>query len=98
MTMQFFEAAETARLTPFPALVDALAQACLEAARAEIASPARLVVPLNQGGTMLCMPAAARDLGGPATVILPARALVGRRRDSQQGTHAVSGHGRVPAL
>ncbi|HEX7684044.1 MAG TPA: bifunctional Delta(1)-pyrroline-2-carboxylate/Delta(1)-piperideine-2-carboxylate reductase [Trinickia sp.] len=62
MTMQFFEAAETARLTPFPALVDALAQACLEAARAEIASPARLVVPLNQGGTMLCMPAAARDL------------------------------------
>jgi 1-piperideine-2-carboxylate/1-pyrroline-2-carboxylate reductase [NAD(P)H] len=62
MTMQFFDAEATARLTPFPALVDALAQACLEAARGEIASPARLVVPLNQGGSMLSMPAAARDL------------------------------------
>ncbi|HVW50156.1 MAG TPA: bifunctional Delta(1)-pyrroline-2-carboxylate/Delta(1)-piperideine-2-carboxylate reductase [Trinickia sp.] len=62
MTMQFFDAAATARLTPFPALVDALAQACVEAARGEIASPARLVVPLNRGGTMLSMPAAARDL------------------------------------
>lgn len=62
MRMQFFDAAATARLTPFPALVDALAQACVEASRGEIASPARLVVPLNQGGTMLSMPAAARDL------------------------------------
>lgn len=62
MTMQFFDAEATARLTPFPTLVDALARACLEAARGEIASPARLVVPLNQGGTMLSMPAAARDL------------------------------------
>lgn len=62
MTMQFFDAEATARLTPFPALVDALAQACREAARGEIASPARLVVPLNQGGSMLSMPAAARDL------------------------------------
>ena len=62
MTMQFFDAEATARLTPFPVLVDALAQACLEAAGGEIASPARLVVPLNQGGIMLAMPAAARDL------------------------------------
>ncbi|RDU96341.1 bifunctional Delta(1)-pyrroline-2-carboxylate/Delta(1)-piperideine-2-carboxylate reductase [Trinickia dinghuensis] len=62
MTMQFFDAEATARLTPFPALADALAQACAEAARGEIASPARLVVPLNQGGIMLAMPAAARDL------------------------------------
>lgn len=62
MTMQFFDAQATARLTPFPALVDALAQACVEAARGEIASPARLVVPLNEGGIMLSMPAAARDL------------------------------------
>lgn len=62
MTMQFFDAEATARLTPFPALVDALAQASVEAARGEIASPARLVVPLNQEGVMLAMPAAARDL------------------------------------
>lgn len=62
MTLQFFDAEATARLTPFPALVDALAQACEEAARGEIASPPRLVVPLNQGGSMLSMPACARDL------------------------------------
>ncbi len=62
MTLQFFDAEQTARLTPFAALVDALAQACVESARGEIASPARLVVPLNQGGIMLSMPAAARDL------------------------------------
>jgi 1-piperideine-2-carboxylate/1-pyrroline-2-carboxylate reductase [NAD(P)H] len=62
MTMQFFDAEATARLTPFASLVDAIAQASVEAARGEIASPARLVVPLNQGGIMLAMPAAARDL------------------------------------
>lgn len=62
MKMQFFDADATTLLTPFPALVDALAKACLDAARGEIASPARLVVPLNQGGSMLSMPAAARDL------------------------------------
>ncbi len=62
MTMQFFDAEATARLTPFPVLVDTLAQACVEAARGDIASPARLVVPLNDGGIMLAMPAAARDL------------------------------------
>jgi 1-piperideine-2-carboxylate/1-pyrroline-2-carboxylate reductase [NAD(P)H] len=62
MTIPFYDAEATAALTPFPALVEALAQASLDAARGEIASPARLVVPLNQGGTMLSMPAAARDL------------------------------------
>lgn len=62
MTIPFYDAEATAALTPFPALVEALAQASLDAARGEIASPARLVVPLNQGGTMLSMPAAAHDL------------------------------------
>ena len=62
MTMQFFDAEETSRLTPFASLVDALAQACAQAARGEIVAPARLVVPLNDGGIMLSMPAAARDL------------------------------------
>ena len=62
MSMQFFDAEATARLTPFPALVDALARACVQAAHGEIVSPARLVVPLNDGGIMLAMPAAARDL------------------------------------
>lgn len=61
-TMQVFDACATAALTPFPPLVDALQRACAEAARGEIASPARLVVPLNDGGAMLSMPAAARDI------------------------------------
>jgi 1-piperideine-2-carboxylate/1-pyrroline-2-carboxylate reductase [NAD(P)H] len=62
MSVQFFDTEATARLTPFPALVDALARACVQAAHGEIVSPARLVVPLNDGGIMLAMPAAARDL------------------------------------
>jgi 1-piperideine-2-carboxylate/1-pyrroline-2-carboxylate reductase [NAD(P)H] len=59
---QMFDADATARLTPFRSLVDALAAACVEYARGEITSPARLVVPLNDGGVMLSMPATARDL------------------------------------
>ncbi|WP_206994983.1 bifunctional Delta(1)-pyrroline-2-carboxylate/Delta(1)-piperideine-2-carboxylate reductase [Trinickia mobilis] len=61
-TMQIFDADATARLTPFPKLVDALRSACVEYAQGAIASPARLVVPLNDGGVMLSMPATAGDL------------------------------------
>jgi 1-piperideine-2-carboxylate/1-pyrroline-2-carboxylate reductase [NAD(P)H] len=59
---EMFDAAATARLTPFPPLVDALRTACSEYAQSAIESPARLAVPLNDGGVMLSMPAAARDL------------------------------------
>ncbi|MGV2290710.1 bifunctional Delta(1)-pyrroline-2-carboxylate/Delta(1)-piperideine-2-carboxylate reductase [Trinickia sp. YCB016] len=61
-TMKIFDADDTARLTPFPKLVDALRTACIEYAQGAIASPARLVVPLNDGGVMLSMPATAGDL------------------------------------
>jgi 1-piperideine-2-carboxylate/1-pyrroline-2-carboxylate reductase [NAD(P)H] len=57
-----FDAAGTARLIPFRALVDALKTAAVDYAAGHVASPERLVVPLNENGIMLSMPAAASDL------------------------------------
>jgi 1-piperideine-2-carboxylate/1-pyrroline-2-carboxylate reductase [NAD(P)H] len=57
-----FDAAETARLTPYPTLVDALQRAVLDYTQQRIASPERLVVPLNDDGVLLSMPATAADL------------------------------------
>ncbi|HEX7909257.1 MAG TPA: bifunctional Delta(1)-pyrroline-2-carboxylate/Delta(1)-piperideine-2-carboxylate reductase [Paraburkholderia sp.] len=62
MTTQIFDAAATARLIPYAALVGALKRASIDYAEQRIASPERLVVPLNQGGLMLSMPATAPDL------------------------------------
>ncbi|ABC35124.1 delta(1)-pyrroline-2-carboxylate reductase family protein [Burkholderia thailandensis] len=62
MTTAVLDAAQTARVTPFAELTDALRTAALDAAAGRIASPARLVVPLNEGGVMLSMPASAPDL------------------------------------
>lgn len=61
-TMQIFDAAATARLIPYAPLVDALRRASIDYAQQRIASPERLVVPLNEGGIMLSMPATAPDL------------------------------------
>ncbi|CAB3751702.1 bifunctional Delta(1)-pyrroline-2-carboxylate/Delta(1)-piperideine-2-carboxylate reductase [Paraburkholderia humisilvae] len=60
--MLLFDVAETARLTPYPELVDALATAVVDYTEGRIASPERLVVPLNDGGVLLSMPATAPDL------------------------------------
>jgi 1-piperideine-2-carboxylate/1-pyrroline-2-carboxylate reductase [NAD(P)H] len=57
-----FDAAATARLTPYAELVEALKGALVDYAQQRIASPERLVVPLNEGGVMLSMPATASDL------------------------------------
>ncbi|MGF6778416.1 bifunctional Delta(1)-pyrroline-2-carboxylate/Delta(1)-piperideine-2-carboxylate reductase [Paraburkholderia sp. GAS334] len=62
MTTRIFDAAETARLTPYASLVDALKTAASDYAQGRIVSPERLVVPLNAGGVMLSMPATAPDL------------------------------------
>ncbi|MFM0225815.1 bifunctional Delta(1)-pyrroline-2-carboxylate/Delta(1)-piperideine-2-carboxylate reductase [Paraburkholderia dipogonis] len=59
---QTFDAAATTRLIPYAALVDALKRATIDYAQQRIASPERLVVPLNEGGIMLSMPATAPDL------------------------------------
>ncbi|AXL49751.1 ornithine cyclodeaminase [Paraburkholderia caffeinilytica] len=61
-TAQIFDAAATARLIPYATLVDALKRASIDYAQQRIASPERLVVPLNEGGIMLSMPATAPDL------------------------------------
>ena len=60
---QIFDAAATARLTPYAELVEALKTASIDYAQQRIVSPERLVVPLNAGGIMLSMPATAPDLG-----------------------------------
>ncbi|GMA13882.1 delta(1)-pyrroline-2-carboxylate reductase family protein [Deinococcus metallilatus] len=62
MPLPLPDAAQTARLLPYPLLVEALRTACLEYARGEIRSPDRLALPLGSGGVMLSMPAAAPDL------------------------------------
>ncbi|HEX7933757.1 MAG TPA: bifunctional Delta(1)-pyrroline-2-carboxylate/Delta(1)-piperideine-2-carboxylate reductase [Paraburkholderia sp.] len=61
-TTQIFDAAATARLTPYAALVEALKRASIDYAQGRIASPERLVVPLNETGILLSMPATAPDL------------------------------------
>ncbi|KEZ02957.1 ornithine cyclodeaminase [Burkholderia sp. MSh2] len=57
-----FDAADTAALLDYPALLAALRQAVADYAAGEIVSPERLVVPLQAGGVMLSMPSSARDL------------------------------------
>jgi 1-piperideine-2-carboxylate/1-pyrroline-2-carboxylate reductase [NAD(P)H] len=59
---KIFDAVATARLIPYATLVGALRRASLDYAQQRIASPERLVVPLNEGGIMLSMPATASDL------------------------------------
>lgn len=59
---QIFDAAATTRLIPYATLVDALKRASIDYAQRRIVSPERLVVPLNEGGIMLSMPATAPDL------------------------------------
>ncbi|RAS24770.1 bifunctional Delta(1)-pyrroline-2-carboxylate/Delta(1)-piperideine-2-carboxylate reductase [Paraburkholderia bryophila] len=61
-TTQIFDASATAQLIPYASLVDALKRATLDYAQQRVASPERLVVPLNAGGIMLSMPATAPDL------------------------------------
>jgi 1-piperideine-2-carboxylate/1-pyrroline-2-carboxylate reductase [NAD(P)H] len=52
----------TVGLTPYPALIDALATAFVDYTEQCISSPERLVVPLNDDGVLLSMPATAPDL------------------------------------
>ncbi len=61
-TTPIFDAADTARLIPFRPLIEALKAAAADYAAGRILSPERLVVPLNDDGVLLSMPAAAPDL------------------------------------
>ncbi len=57
-----FDAADTAALLDYPALLATLARTVADYAAGKIVSPERLVVPLQAGGVMLSMPSSAHDL------------------------------------
>jgi ornithine cyclodeaminase/1-piperideine-2-carboxylate/1-pyrroline-2-carboxylate reductase [NAD(P)H] len=61
-TLLTFDAAATAALLDFKALVDALTVAAREHDAGQIRSPVRTALPLNEGGVLLSMPASAHDI------------------------------------
>ncbi len=63
LTMRTFNAGQTAQALPYARLVPAIALAARELAAGQIRAPDRLVVPLDGGGVLLCMPANASDIG-----------------------------------
>ncbi|HYD61144.1 MAG TPA: delta(1)-pyrroline-2-carboxylate reductase family protein [Noviherbaspirillum sp.] len=60
--MQILNAEQTARVLPYDKLVPAVAQAAQQLASGEIRAPERLVVGMEGGGVLLCMPAIANDV------------------------------------
>lgn len=60
--MKILDARQTQQALPFADLVSAIARAARELARGELQSPERLVVS-GRGGSLLCMPALASDVG-----------------------------------
>lgn len=62
-SLSTFDAARTAELLPFAALVETLRDAVSDHALGAILAPARQVVLFPQGGVMLSMPATAQDIG-----------------------------------
>ena len=63
LTLRTLNAGQTAQALPHTRLVPAIALAARELAASQIRSPERLVVPLDGGGVLLCMPASASDIG-----------------------------------
>jgi 1-piperideine-2-carboxylate/1-pyrroline-2-carboxylate reductase [NAD(P)H] len=63
LTLRTFNAEQTAHALPYAQLVPAIALAAQELASGQIRSPDRMVVPLDGGGVLLCMPATASDIG-----------------------------------
>ncbi|MGK9066584.1 bifunctional Delta(1)-pyrroline-2-carboxylate/Delta(1)-piperideine-2-carboxylate reductase [Stutzerimonas chloritidismutans] len=55
--------ARTAELLDFSKIVDAIESAAMELDEERILSPERMVVPLGEGGVLLSMPAASKDIG-----------------------------------
>lgn len=60
--MQILNAKETARILPYDKLVPAIARAAQQLANGEINAPDRLVVGMEGGNVLLCMPAVASDV------------------------------------
>lgn len=57
-----FDAQATADLLNYPALVEGLRQTIVEYGAGKIVSPERMVIPLQEGGLMLSMPASGADI------------------------------------
>lgn len=62
-TVPVLAAADTARALPYPALLQSLQQAADEYMRGQIEAPTRQALAYPEGGTLLSMPATARDIG-----------------------------------
>ncbi|PVX85190.1 bifunctional Delta(1)-pyrroline-2-carboxylate/Delta(1)-piperideine-2-carboxylate reductase [Paraburkholderia unamae] len=62
LPLNAFDAAATAALLDYPTLVQSLRDTIVDYAEGKIVSPERLVVPLQEGGVMLSMPATAADI------------------------------------
>ncbi|CAB3792910.1 Delta(1)-pyrroline-2-carboxylate reductase 1 [Paraburkholderia ultramafica] len=62
VTTRNFDAQATAELLDYPSLVRVLRQTIVEYGAGKIVSPERMVVPLQEGGLMLSMPASAEDI------------------------------------
>ncbi|HEY0683681.1 MAG TPA: delta(1)-pyrroline-2-carboxylate reductase family protein [Steroidobacter sp.] len=57
------DAAETARKLPYSELVAEIARVARQSASGAVSAPERLVVPLGNNASLLCMPAVAPDIG-----------------------------------
>lgn len=76
---RYYDAAETESLLDFQSLVAALVRTAAEHAAGAINAPTRHAVPYMSGGTMLSMPATARDIGIHKLVnIMPHNPAAGR--------------------
>lgn len=77
--MMRLDAAETARRLPYADLVPAIARAARELAAGTLNAPERLALPIGPKASLLCMPAAASDIGITKIVTVhlenPARAI-----------------------
>lgn len=62
-TLEFRDAAQTAALLPYPALMQAIVQAARDMQAGRISAPTRQAVAFPGGGVMLSMPATAEDIG-----------------------------------
>ncbi|MFT0533893.1 delta(1)-pyrroline-2-carboxylate reductase family protein [Castellaniella hirudinis] len=61
--MMVLNAAQTQACLPWPALMQAIAQAARDLKQGKIQAPPRQAVPFPQGGVLLSMPATAADIG-----------------------------------
>ena len=60
--MEILEATETAERLPYPALADSIREMALARGSEDVQAPPRFALPLPEGGVLLVMPAADRDI------------------------------------